>query len=162
MSLYFNDSTQDVIFQLDVHFGIVLIGNVEEFGVEVHELILEAGDLPERRFGHQLNDGRLSSIDCGSNTFAGKKGRKNFKGFTVIAVGFFAVVSHVNFCLKEHKFFDRVHDSGELIFAGFGVSVVDLTGEPAIDDTGRDVAIADVVFGDSDAENIEVKLLYGF
>lgn len=30
----FDDSAEDVIFKLDVHLGIVLIGDVEKFGVE--------------------------------------------------------------------------------------------------------------------------------
>lgn len=32
----FDDSAEDIVFELDVHLGIVLIGNIEERGVEGH------------------------------------------------------------------------------------------------------------------------------
>lgn len=32
----FDDSAEDIVFELDVHLGIVLIGDVEERGVEGH------------------------------------------------------------------------------------------------------------------------------
>ena len=162
VSLYFNDSAQDVVLELDVHFGVLLPRHVEEFGVEGHELIFEAGDLPERRFVHQLNDDRLSAIDCGSNAFRGQKRSKNFKRMTCVTVEFFAIVSHVDLGFEKHEFFGAVDDGSELIFAGVGVSVVDFAGESAIDDTGRNVAIADVIFGNTDAEDIEIELLDGF
>lgn len=34
----FDDSAEDVVFELDIHLGIILIGDVEERGVEGHEL----------------------------------------------------------------------------------------------------------------------------
>ena len=32
----FDDSAEDIVFELDVHLGIVLVGDVEERGVEGH------------------------------------------------------------------------------------------------------------------------------
>ena len=162
MSFNFNDTTQDIIFKFDIHLGILLFRHVEELGIEGHELIFEAGNLPERGFVKQLNDDRVSAVDCGSNTFAGKKWRENFKGFAVVAVGLFAVVCYVDVGFEEHELIDTVQYVGKLVFAGIGVSVVNFACEPTINDAGSDKTVADVIFGDANAENVEVKLLNGF
>ena len=163
MLFCFDDSAEYVVFQLDVHFGVVLIGNVEKGGVEGHELILEAGDLPKRRFAGKLNDSGNFAVDGDLGDFlSGQERRKNFKGVSVVAFEFPAIVGHVDFRLEEHELFDAVENGGELEFTGVGVVVVDLAGESAVDDAGRDETVADVVFADGDAKDSEVELLDGF
>ena len=159
----FDDSAKDVVFELDIHLGIILIGDVEERGVEGHELILEASDFPERRFAGKLNDGGNFSVDSGlGDFFSGQERGKDFKGVAVIAIKFLAIISHVDLSFEKHKLFDAVENGGELYFAGVSVVVVDLAGESAIDDAGSDEAVADVIFADGDAKDIEIKLLDRF
>lgn len=74
-----------------------------------------------------------------------------------------AIIGHIDLSLEEHEFLDAVENVSELDFArlGFG-TFVDFAGESAIDDAGSDEAVADVIFADSDAKDIEIKLLDRF
>ena len=160
----FDDSAEDVIFKLDIHLGVVLVGNVEKLGVEGHELPFETGDLPERRFAGKLNDGGKFAVDGGLGYFlSGQERGKNFKGIAVVAFELLAIIGHVELGLEEHELFDAVKNGGELYFAGLGFGTfIDLAGESAIDDAGREEAVADVILADCDAQDIEVELLDGF
>ena len=164
MSFNFNDTTHDIIFKFDIHFSILLFGHVKKFSVERHELILKTSDLPERRLIKKLNNSGSFAVDRGFGNSIGRQKRgNNFKGFAVVAVGFFAVIGHVNIGLEEHELIDTVQYVGKLVFTGLGFGTfVNFTSKAAINDAGSDETVADVIFGDTNAENVEVKLLNGF
>ena len=123
-------------------------------------MILEASDLPEGRFAGKLNDGRFFAVDSGfGDFFSGQERGKDFKGVAIVAFELLTIIGHVDLSFEKHKLFDAVDNGGELDFAGVGVVVVDLAGESAIDDAGRDEAVADVIFADGDAKDGEVELL---
>ena len=72
MSFNFNDTVHGVIFNLDIHLGVLLVRHVEKFSGEVKKLIFKEGDLPERRFSEKLNNGRDFAVDGSfSNNFSG-------------------------------------------------------------------------------------------
>ena len=127
-------------------------------------MILEASDLPEGRFAGKLNDGGNFAVDSGfGDFFSGQERGKDFKGVAVIAIKLLAIIGHIDLSLEEHEFLDAVENVSELDFArlGFG-TFVDFAGESAVDDAGSDETVADVIFADSDAKDIEIKLLDRF
>ena len=160
MSNDFENPAQDVELDHDVQFRILLIGYVEQFGVEGKDLmILEAGDLPERRYFEQMNDGGFLAVDGSRDVLAGQKSREYVERFTFVVIELFATVVHGDVDLQAHEFFDGVHNGGTLVFTGFGVASADFACESAIDDCRRDIAVADVEFGNADGEDIAVKLV---
>ena len=160
MSNDFEHPAQDVELDHDIQFGILLTRYVEQFGVEGKNLmILEAGDFPNRRRFEQMNDGGFLAVDGSCDVLAGQKSSDDAEAFSVIVIEFFAAVVHGDVDLQAHEFFDGVDYVSELVFTGFSVASADFACEPAIDDCWRDIAVADVEFGNADGEDIAVKLV---
>lgn len=164
MSNDFENPAQDVELDHYIQSGILLIGYVEQFSVEGKNLmIFDEGDFPDRRRFEQMNDGRFLTVDGSRNSvLAGQKSSDDTEAFSFVVIEFFAGIVHGNVDLKAHEFFNGVNDSGKLVFAGLGISSADFAGESAIDDCRRDVAVADVEFGNADGEDIAVELVERF
>ena len=156
----FENPAQDVELDHDVQFGILLMGYVEQFGVEGKELVVfDGGDLPDGRDLEQMNDDRFLAVYGGGDVLAGQKSRDDAEAFSFVVIQLSASAAHGNANLQAHEFFDGVNDAGELVFTGLGVASADFAGEPAIDDCRRDIAVTGVELGNAYREDIAVKLV---
>lgn len=156
----FENPAQDVELDHDIQSGILLIGNVEQFGVKGKDLVIfDEGDFPNRRRFEQMNDGGFLAVYGSRGVLAGQKSSDDAEAFSVIVVELFAGIVHGDVDLQAHEFFDGVDNVSELVFMRFSVASADFAGESAIDDSRRDIAVADVEFGNADGEDIAVKLV---
>ena len=82
-------------------------------------MILEASNTPYRRFFEKMNDsGRFAVDNSFGGVFSGKNRSNNVEFLFRVVVGFFAEFIHEDFDFEEHEFFEAMHDSRELVFAG--------------------------------------------
>ena len=160
MSNDFENPAQDVELDHDVQSGILLIGYVEQFGVEEKDLVIfDECDFPNRRRFEQMNDSGFLAVDGSCDVLAGQKSSDDTEAFSVIVIELFAAVVHGDVDLQTHEFFNGMDYVSELVFTGFGVASADFACESAIDDCRRDIAVTDVEFGNADREDIAVKLV---
>lgn len=158
----FENASQDVGFDGDIHAGILLVRNVEQSGVARQDLpaFNVGSDFPKRRNTVKVNDGGFFAVDSGlGDTFARQNGGDDLVGIAAVVLEVLASVGHVNGDLSAHELIDSVIDGGTLVFAGIGVVIADLAGNSAIKDRISGVAVVCAHLADTGAENSKVELV---
>lgn len=166
MSDDFENAPENVGFNSDVHNGVLLTRNVEEFGIARKNLLVfdVKGDLPKRRNTVEVDESGVFSgffaVDRNfSDALTGKNVGDSSESLAAIEFEIFADVGHVDADLSTHELIDSGDDSGTLVFAGISVEVADFAGDRTVDDGVGGVAIALEHFANARAKNGEVELV---
>ena len=149
----FLNANHGVVFELNVHGSVVLVGHVEQVGVVSENLAFGLSNFEQRALAVKENDGGVVSVDgSGLGEPAGQQDIVFCDGLTVVVSKKFAELFGIVDDKAVHKESDAVENGGELNFAGHSLRT-DLAGESAIDDSGRCVTIAFKPFGDTNGKN---------
>ena len=157
-------SPYDVKLDHDIQRRILLPRDVQQLSIKRKRLmILNASHFPYRRLVLQVYDCGLFAVYCRfPYDFAGQKISGNVRARSVFIIELSANISHDDFDLKTHEFFETVHDSGELVFVGFSFASANFASKPAIDHCRCDVSVTSAIFAYADNQNVAVKLVERF
>lgn len=109
MSDNFENATQDIGFDGDIHASILLVGHVEQSGITRQHLptLNVCGDFPNGRFAVERNDGGFFAVDGGlCDAFRRKNGGDNLVSIAAVVLEVLARIGHVNGDLSAHELID--------------------------------------------------------
>ena len=153
----FLNANHGVVFELNVHGSVVLVGHVEQVCVVSENLAFGLSNFEQRALAVKENDGGVVSVDgSGFGEPAGQQDIVFGDGLTVVVSKKFAELFGIVDDKAVHKESDAVENGGELDFAGHSFRT-DLACESAIDNSGRCVTIAFKPFGDTNGKNGAVE-----
>ena len=151
------NANHGVVFELNVHGSIVLVGHVEQVCVVSENLAFGLSNFEQRTLAVEENNSGVVPVDgSGLGEPARQQDIVFGDGLTVVVSKKFAKLFSVVDDEAIHEKSDAFENGGKLNFAGHSFRT-DLAGESAIDDSGRCVTIAFKPFGDTNGKNGAVE-----